>query len=247
MNDEVAAALDELVPRFENERGSWERVVIDAAARRGPRRVVTRRRLVVLVGVLAAVLIPLAAIAASRDWWFLHGPAPEPVSPVVVVKEGVWDGHPWQLVAFRSSTDGLCFSLTPKADDPGRAGALDCAPFQGVPATPESNPSKPLGITYLQISRDSSRPQFPQSVSGPVVEPATEVVLTFADGSVIRTPTFAAPPDLGAAVRFYAVQLPTVDPAPELVKAAGLDASGEVVACLVIPLPAGSVPLTDCD
>ena len=109
MSDEIAGILDELTPRFDGERGNWERVLRDAARRRRLRRVVTPRRLALLAAVLAAILIPLVAVAASQNWWFLHGGGPEAISPVVVVKEGVWDGHPWQLVAFRSATDGLCF------------------------------------------------------------------------------------------------------------------------------------------
>lgn len=247
MNGKIEEVLGELVPRFDDERGSWERVLLDAVACRSPRRVVTRRRLVALVAALAAVLIPLAAIAASQGWWFLHDGAPEAVSPVVIVKEGVWDGHPWQLVAYRSTTDGFCFGLTPKTDVLGQGGSLACASLQGVPTTPETKPSAPLGITYLQSSGLSGAMQFPLFVSGPVVERAAEVVLTFADGSVVRTPTFPAPSRLGAALRFYAVQLPDLASQPRLVKAAGVDAGGRVVACLVSSPPDDGVPLTACE
>lgn len=247
MSDKIALALDSLVPRFEGERGDWERVLRDAGPRSPRTRVVTRRRLVLLAAALAAALIPLGAIGASQDWWFLHDAAPQAVSAVVVVKEGVWAGKPWQLVAYRSTTDGLCVGLTPKsADVLQQAGTLDCAPFEGVPATAETKHTTPLGITYIDSGGVSGGIEFPPSIVGAVVGNATEVVLTFGDESVVRAQAFLAPTSLGAAVRFYAVEISDRLSSQELVKAAGLDEQGRVVACIISPLPEDGVPLSAC-
>ena len=45
--------------------------------------------------------------------------------------------HPWQLVAYPSTTDGLCFSITPKVSgaEP-RGGGMACGPVAGVSRTP---------------------------------------------------------------------------------------------------------------
>ena len=60
-----------------------------------------RRRLIQAFAVLAAVSVPLAAFGAANDWWFLNNRgAPLPTTAPQVVKEGEWDGQPWQLIAY---------------------------------------------------------------------------------------------------------------------------------------------------
>ncbi len=243
MSDEIGRALDSLVPRFESERGDWARVLREAHGTSRRRRRPTRR-IVLLVAIIAAILVPLVAVAASHEWWFFRfdGSAPPPATPVVVVKEGVWDGKAWQLVAYRSTTDGICFGITPTNSRAGEGAGLNCDQIDGVPRTAESKPYARHGITYLEVSSS----ELPSHVAGPVVDQAIEVAIHFDDGTVVRTPTFAAPESLGSAIRFYLVRLNAVQP-PSIEKLVGLDAAGHIVACLTTPMPESGVQLSACE
>jgi hypothetical protein len=242
-------ALDRLAP-LHGWVTDWPDVLERAGSRRSA-RVLTKRRLVLALVVLAAVLVPLAAVGAADDWWFLRfGAGPPPTKAPVVVKDGEWRGHPWQLVAYPSTTDGLCFSITPRGSARGGAGgAMSCAPFAGVSRTADTKASPDMTITFM--SRGAS-PELPAYIAGPVTDEAATVELRFGNGEVLRVPTFAGPESLGH-VRFYATQVPAgVQDTPRrfltfLKSVAGLDADGEVVACLA-PQTAkdGSSDLGDC-
>ena len=244
MTDDIALALDTLVPAFENERGDWERVIRDAR-RSDPRRRLPARPIVVLAALVAAILIPLVAVAAAQEWWFFRfDGAPPAATPVAVVQEGIWDGKPWQLVAYRSTTDGICFGITPTSGHQSWAGdGLACTQVEGVPTTPESTRALPLGITYLEASGAG----LPPYVAGPVVDRAAEVAVYFHGGTVVRTHTFAAPESLGSAIRFYVVRLRADQPPPSIEKLVGLDATGQIVACLTTPMPETGVPPSACE
>jgi hypothetical protein len=212
-------------------------------------RLAMRRRVVVALAALAAVLVPLAALGASEDWWFLKsGGAPEPTAAPQVVKAGEWAGHAWRLIAYPSATDGLCFSITPTdSGDGGEGGAMGCAPFVGVERTPRSKSPK-MTITFLT----SSSEQLPAYIAGPVIEDASEVEIRLGSGDVVRVTTFAAPEPLQH-VRFYATPLPPgsqanpLSPVGFLKSIAGLDATGTVVACLAPRTAAdGTSSLSDC-
>jgi hypothetical protein len=77
-------------------------------------RLLTKRRLMLPLALVAAAVVSLAALGAASDWWFLqdHGRdeskaatrtmpisrpvlGPTPVSAPDVVKQGEWSGHPW--------------------------------------------------------------------------------------------------------------------------------------------------------
>jgi len=225
---------------------------IDVLERAGERRsvpLVTRRRLVLAFVISAAVLMPLAAFGAANDWWFLRfGGAPVPMTAPQVVKEGEWNGHPWQLIAYPSAT-GLCISITPR-DSGGAGGALSCGPFVGVARTQQSK--APPDMTISVLAGDATE-QLPAYLVGAVIEAASEVEIRFVDGDVLRVPTYAGPEPLQH-VRFYAAQLPAnFRMTPENVARvfprwlAGLDAGGNVVACLA-PRTArdGISSLSDC-
>jgi hypothetical protein len=227
--------LDRLLPP-----AHWQADWADVVGRAG----VTRRRvrrLVVALVVVAAVLVPLAALAAANDWWFLRGTgAPRPVHEPFVIRDGRWDGHGWQLVAYPSATDGLCLSMTPTGSSEGAA--MSCGPFAGVGRTRETKATPDMRITFLSGGGSELLPAY---ITGPVIETATTVEIRLTDGSTLRAPTFAARAPL-AHVRFYVLRDP--DPtgsAPQWV--AGLDASGKIVACLV-PKTAtdGISPLSAC-
>jgi len=224
---------------------------LERAGERGSVRPLTPRRLVLTLAVLAAVLVPLAAVGAANDWWFLRfGGSPVPTTAPQVVREVEWDGHRWQLIAYPSATHGLCISMTPRGSaNEGEGGALGCSRFVGVPRTPESKSSPGMAITAL-FGAASEKLAY---VSGAVIKEASVVEIRFADGNVLRAPTFAGSPPLQH-IRFYAAQLPTnFEIPPENVTrafpewVAGLDASGNVVACLA-PRTAkdGISPLPDC-
>ena len=236
--------LDTLAPA-EGWVPDWPDVLQRAGAGPSGSRVTRRRRVIVLV-VLAAVLVPLAALAATNNWWFLKfGQGPTPTHAPLIVKEGAWDGHPWQLIAYPSTTDGLCVSVTPKGSG-GEGGAMGCGTFAGIPRTPETKASPDMTITYLSGAASN---QLPAYIAGPVIEKASTVAIRLANGDLLRVPTFAAPEPLSH-VRFYVTSLPAADqttPSTFPKWVAGLDTSGNVVACLA-PLTAKeeSSPLSDC-
>jgi hypothetical protein len=241
--------LDRLAPR-QAWVSDWLDVLERAGVRR-PARLVTKRRLIIVVAVLAAVLVPLAALAAgaAKDWWFLRfGDAPAPAKTPVVVKEGHWDGHPWQLIAYPSTTDGLCFSVTPKqSTESGEGGAMSCGPFAGVARPSETKGSPDMTITFLSGAADRELPGY---IAGPVIPQARTVEIRFTNGEVLRVPTFVGPEPLQH-IRFYATQLPAGQ-TPRRFPAflswiAGLDRDGNVVACLAPPTAKdGRSPLSDC-
>lgn len=256
MTEHLHSVLDELVPRLDNERGDWSRVVTDARAQepvtRSTRTLhttsenrhrsggwLTRRRVAVIAIAVVAIATPLIA-SASQDWWFFRfvGAVPEPVTDVKVVKTGEWGGRPWQLVAFLSATDGICYGLTPTdASATGEGGSLACAPVEGVPRTESTKQSAPLAITFLAASSVG----VPAFVLGPVIDTADEVEIHLAGGEVIRTPTFDAPDELGS-IRFYATLVAEFD----IQRLVGIGHDGDVVACLVVPMPPNGIPLSAC-
>jgi hypothetical protein len=218
----------------------------------------SRRRLLLALVVLAALLIPLAALGAAKQrwfWWAEHGPTP--ASTPVVIKEGEWSGHPWQLVAYRSTTDGLCLSFSPKSSTAtgNGGGALGCGPIAGVPRTAETKPAPDAEILYMGGAPTSQLPAF---IVGPVTYKASEVAIQFENRQVLRVQTFAGPASLGN-IRFYATQVPDSVLQPPrrgangaitlfgLVAVAGIDNDGNVVACLAPSTAKGGVsPLADC-
>jgi hypothetical protein len=222
----------------------------DGTARQ--RRPSLRSRHVVLAIAVVAAVIPLAAVAASQEWWFFRfGQAPPTISDVRVVKTGTWDGKEWELIAYLSSTDGVCFGIraTATAQTTAGAGGMACDAIAGVPRTAESKEFTPHAITFTA----SSPHNFPSYIIGPVIDTAEEVEIHLADGRVLRTSTFDAPDDLGA-IRFYAVQAQL----PEVPNRAGptagapvrkliaFNADGQAVACLVLPTPADGLSLSAC-
>jgi hypothetical protein len=212
---------------------------------------VTKARLILVLVVVAFVLVPLAALAAANDWWFMKVNHPTPTHGPVVVKEGEWAGQGWQLIAYPSTTDGLCMSMTPTASaSKGEGGAMECSTLASVARTATTKASPDMTITYLIGARSAP---FPNYIAGPVIETATTVAIRFGDGELLRVPTFSAPEPLDH-VRFYATQLPASVEPPSMktfrtfVKwIAGLDSNGKVVACLA-PSTAenGISSLSDC-
>ncbi len=245
----IVSELERMLPLPDGDRADWADVVrrahtLPGARRDGRlghmfparvgvprrrRRGLTRRRLIIAVAVAVAVLIPLTAVASVSDWWLFRIPQSQvPTSAPVIVKSGVWDGRAWRLVAFPSTTDGLCLSIVPGTSSSANSfgAAMNCGPFAGVPRTGQTNASPDMTITYLSGGPTTALPAY---ITGPVIEQATTVEIRLVDGTTIKTPTFAGPPPLDH-TRFYAVQIH--GSGTPLTWVAGLDASGRIVACL---------------
>lgn len=238
MTDYVQEVLDELVPRFDDERGDWDRVVTEVQGAPARPRRGGARRLVLVAVALVAIILPVVG-AASQEWWFLRipGAAPPRVSDVHVVETGSWDGQPWELAAYVSADNGICFSLAPTSGSrgTGEGAGLACAWLEGLPTPPPDADWRRLTITLMA----GSSLTLPAYVVGPVVERADEVAIHLADGTVLRTPTFDAPDELGS-IRFYATPRPDPNrvggagPQADIQKLVGLTSEGEIVACLVV-------------
>lgn len=244
-NDEV---LERLAPA-QGWVSDWSDILERAGERRSA-RLLTKRRLIMVVAVLAAVLVPLAAFGSANEWWFLRFGSPAPTKEPFIVKEGEWDGHAWQLIAYPSTTDGLCFGMTPKGSNAdGEGGAMACAPIAGVARTAQTKASPDMSITYLAGSGTEEGPPY---IVGPVIAKASTVEIRFGRGDVLRVPTFAGVEPLQN-LRFYAAQLPSglrANPTAvsTLIKwVAGLDADGNVVACLAPQTAVDGISrLSDC-
>jgi hypothetical protein len=247
--------LDQLAPPI-----PWEDDWRDVLARAGTAR---KRRVLVAGLALAAVLIPLVALAAVNDWWFLGlRDIPQPVDKVVVVTQGSWDGHPWKLVAYNSQGGGTCWSVTFDTAEtggssvasgaPGGLGnggsALSCGSVVGVhlPHIREILPT----VAYLMGSNADGTIHW---IAGPVVDDATSVRVVFDDGTTLRLPTVEPPSSLGqlrwfGPVRFYVGQLPPkVGFQIPLHSITGFTARGKRVACVIYgPHTQGYPRPTDC-
>ena len=240
-------SLDRLAPAHPWEP-RWDDVLARAGKKTTRREILTPRRLVVAVALATAVLVPLTAVGATNDWWFFRLSSPPPTNQPIVVKTGEWDGDPWQLIAYTSSTDGLCFAM----DTHGTAGSggMACTPFAGVSRTSQTNRSPDVDISYLGGGANGQQLSY---LAGPVIGAATEVEVKLADGTSARTPTSSGPAALDG-VNFYALQLPAPTSASTSASAgapfvwiAGLDGNGTVVACYV-PATAnqGISPVSAC-
>lgn len=237
----LSAVIDELVPSFEEERGDWEAVLRDAGRKADePQRWSPPRRLLVIAALIAVILVPFVSLAATHDWWFFRFGQDFPAATeVTVVKAGVWEGTEWELYAYLSATDGICYGITPTATarTTGEGGALACGPVEGLPGMDSSKADTPETMTYY--ASDSSD-ELPAHIVGAVVGSAAEVKVSLSGGRVVRTQTFPGPGELEA-VRLFAARLPEFPtssggrPRSPVRKLVGLDNSGMIVACLIDP------------
>jgi hypothetical protein len=222
-------------------------------------RGIHRRPLLVALILVVCVLVPVSALAVAKDdpWWFLRfqplGLGPAKGSQVVVIKQGSWNGQSWVLTSYRSRAGQLCYELTENAPSGRRSGqgAGGCGSVPGS-SVATANGGRTLRISYLSGSLLAVNGHGPvRFIVGPVVNKATEVVITLGNGTVMHTPTFTAPSALGLATRFYAAPVTTPKSASRQTtcgqraaafastrpaKLVGLDASGHTVAELTVPV-----------
>ena len=228
------------------------------------RRRLPRRRTVLLAIALAAVIAPLAALAANR-WWFLGSSVlPRPAHTPIVVTQGSWYGHPWTLAAYPSKGYGLCWGITfaghtPHPDrfmrstSPGLAfhEAADGFGCGGVVGLRHWNPAELPTVEYE--SETSYGSGYPSWIAGAVVTSATHVVVRWP--AVKPLPgLLGSPPETERAATFpvavadYRVRLFAV-PVPKLLtrftrkayaqsepgSISGTNQHGRVVACYAAP------------
>lgn len=218
--------------------------VLDRSGHHTTMRSRPSRRVVLVTAFAAAlvVLVPLCAVAAVNDWWFLRGsPATVVQGDPAVIKSGDWGGRPWDFVAYPNAKDGLCFGITPAAEPSSSFGAsMNCGPF-GPARSTTTNAHPDIRISF--VSGQATR-VLPAYIAGPVVTQAATVLVKLNDGTTLRTPTFSAPPPLEH-VRFYATSLPTTDTSEAggpsqffpFAWIAGLDKNNRIVACFKPPTP----------
>ena len=248
--------LDRLAPAL-----PWEPDWADVLGRAGARerrawlRPRGRLRLVLALAALAVLLIPIVAVGAANDWWFLRIGGPfTPARTPVVVQQSTWDGYAWELVSYVSTGGTLCFGVVPPGPEPSAfSGALACSPFVGITRADQTKAAEPLTVTYLSGGFGTGD-RHHDYIAGPVVDGASQVEIRFVAGQVLRLPTFPAPSSVGK-VRFYAGLLPAGVSLPVgpgtfrqlFTSIAGLDSDGNVVACLA---PADEIdgvsPLSAC-
>ena len=220
-----------------------------------------KRPLLVVALVLLIAFVPVSALAVAgkNPWWFLRastmfGNGPAKGSVVVVLKRGSWDGQGWVLTAYKG-TRGLCYQLT-QTSAHGKAtnlGAGGCGSAPGTFARAGIGHPVKIAVSWMGSTISIGGPLKGQIryIVGPIVPSASEVVITLANGTVIRTPTFTVPSKLGVTTRFFAAQT-SIAPSPNHgalscrasvlgdrqsspVRVVGLDASGHVVAEDVVP------------
>jgi hypothetical protein len=232
----IARMLDDAYPPT-HELGDWRTVLTRAGEYenpRGARRFLARRRAMAFaLAAIVVVGIPLAAVAASSDWWFLSdASAPKPTSDVVVVREGQWAGIPWSLTAYRSAGDKLCVALTPNGPDArpttagaGRTAAMACNTRPG-------QPNDERVIHFVASNDAAASDAFPDFIAGVTTSAVVSVTVTGSDGHTLSTDTFSGPDGLGNDVRFFVAPLPAGD---LLVAVSALDSSGQQIARISVP------------
>ena len=238
----IAELLNRLVPPTV-ERPDWERVLADADVHDGETgrpalRTWQRKRwpLIAVTMLVLLVVAPLTALAVSQGWWFFSASGlPTPISRVTVVATGTWNQVPWTLTAYRSSTDGVCLALTPRAPSNahGVGAAMSCDQIAGVPSTPQSKRYTPHRISYLMAAGNGNGTGFPGYITGHVVESAHTVEIVLADHTVIKVDTIGAPSALQSKIRFYIAQLPAGH--ADVRRVVGRDDHNRIVAHLNVP------------
>jgi hypothetical protein len=212
LDPQIRKVLDRLVP-VPVEAGDWGRVVADAGATKPRHTLLGNRRLALALVALAAFAAAFAfvpALAGQGYFWFLDYGAPKPTTPVVTVTS-ITDrsGTTWELTAYESEKQGLCFELTNEA----RSGAAACGTATQVG----------VGV----FGADSGT-----FVLGPVTADARRVEIAGSAGEV-EAMLATAPEALGTDIKFYVAQLPAGFGGPRMVRA--LDEQGQVIASRSIP------------
>lgn len=245
----LAIALDEILPS-NGDRGNWQRVLADANRHRWRPSGHGRRLAIAATLVAIGALIPLTAVAAGNDWWFFSdstsSATPPPAGPVVVVRSGSWQGVPWALTAFRTTSEGLCIAFTPNPPTGissgssgvslealnGSARIMGC----GEDVRGTENLAKPqrsvheVGFFTLASSPGEGKPF--DVIAGSAAADVTSVQISRSDGSSIVAQTFPAPSQLGVAVRFFVAELPLGGTVRSVV---ALGASGNTLETITAP------------
>ena len=211
---DIAAFLDELFPRRNEEQGDWEGVVADADSDRHPRRSLahTRRwRAVLALAVIAALtaLTVMPALAVSKGWLWPEAPNPTGTAAAIINPNGSMT-----LIEYMSG-DSICYAFAPGS---GRITGVCGASALGEASSSDG------GATF------GSTPGY---VFGPATLEVAAVDVELDNGSVVTAKTITgAVTNLRAPMRFYIVELPAGTAAKRII---GKDSAGLVVGTITIP------------
>jgi hypothetical protein len=173
-------------------------------------RVSTRRRVLSLAAVLAALAAAGAALAVTQFGVFNGPAAPTAESDRVEVASS----NGWSLLAWRSSA-GLCLAI----QLPAMQGAVGCGfPVEG--ATPRRDPGEGsrviAGLTFQTAALDEG------FVTGVVAEEVSRVNATLRDGTTISTAMHDTPAELRMHTKIFFSRFDTSNP-PISLTATGRD------------------------
>jgi hypothetical protein len=223
-NEQIAAALDQIVPSFRNERGNWQHVLHEAqvVASEPPTKVTRGHRWAVLLAstVIVGALAIVPALAVGNGWWFIGEGKPRPVTEVMVITTGEASGRTWYLVAFLSDEKGVCVGVSGAPEE--RAGTLACgAAIRGVPGpTSDNEPEHWVGFA------SGGLPEGDSFAFGPAASDVARVEIELANGATVTAETVAAPVVSDIPGRFYVLKLP---PRAIVLSVDARDASGALL------------------
>lgn len=220
---EIARILNQALP-YEFGAADWELVLTESRsspARRFPRR--NHGKLVLLVALaFVAVLVPLSALGIANDWWFfsVRGNPLAPTGSVITIASGRVEGAPWELIAFMTKANGLCFSVTlyPPSGNPSSA-AGPALPSQGIVDASQGMAGcggvrglagatwQPL-VNSVEGSVTTRSGAIALVIGGPTDSSVAEVDVVESDGETVTTQSFPAPSELGLPIRFFVAALP---------------------------------------
>jgi hypothetical protein len=209
LDEGVKAFLDSLAPPIDF-RGDWQAVLLDANRRRFPTDTIFRapRRLtVVLLAAIIGLIAVVSALAVANGWWFLAHEGPTPKSPPAkVTSVAASDGSVWTLTTYSSERDGVCVIMTPEDETSGSAEGCG-AGIRGETNLPQGTQLHAIAYVQTRATKSSN------FIFGPSAPDVESVQLTLINGAIVRTKTFASPPDLKEQVRFFVVEIPQKTPA----------------------------------
>jgi hypothetical protein len=211
-DQEIAAVLDELTPRFKSEPGDWDRVLTEGLASGFGLTSTPRRKFILALTAVAviATLIAVPALAISQGWWFPKSPDwPQPIGNVATVKTlEVDDGSLWNLDAYLTQGGGLCYGIN-RTGGINESGSAACGPELAQQPSPKPGADYNV-LGYLAVGF-SGNVEF---ICGETAPDVVTIDVTLADGNVISTATVPAPESLETPLRFYFTEIPEDNDTP---------------------------------
>jgi hypothetical protein len=205
MND-LRATLDDLASDAPLHRADWGDVV--RRSRRTSRIAWPRKRLLLALAIVALLAVAGTAIGVSTSLLTqverFHAELPDDPNRTGPSAE-ITGGGNWALVAWQSD-NGICLDFAV----PGNA-AYDCDfPVRG--AKPPSNtlgsgPPVHAIAGFISFPKLVGATDSETSIFGVAEPEVASVEIELRDGSVLKPPLYAAPPELNAKVKFFIARL----------------------------------------